>query len=549
MKKIILNMLLTGSLCIVSSCNEQKILEEIPLDFYSPENSYVTPEDIESAITHLYAGMRTTLYDGDHTGVNLMDGTDFGRSARPDDMGGAIGDFALINSTYNYASFYWTNLYKIIRDANTILNQIDNVEYKTEADKTAAVGEALFFRAFAYRTLAFIYGGVPIELEQVTEPKRNYVRATREAVYEQCIKDYEEAAQSLPAIDRVKADGRISNAAAYHYLAEMYLAVKQWDKAIDAASKVINDSNFGLMTERFGSRKDHPGDAWWDLFQRNNQNRTSGNTEAIWVCQIEYNVTGGGNYRIERTYGPLYWYITDPDGVPGFIGPTSENLGRCIGFHAPTDYWATAIWESDWNNDIRNNEYNMKRDWIYDNPQSAYFGKSVAENPPNYAIFRERDFYAVQTKISTPGDHPDDLYEDKSTGLLKASGGVTVTDQYVARLAETYLIRAEAYLGKGDKAAAAKDINTVRERANAKPVAADDVTIDYILDERLRELAFEEKRRLTLSRLGMLYERTKKYNTHIDAVNIQPYNELYPIPYTEIERNTEAVLEQNPGYN
>jgi hypothetical protein len=96
---------------------------------------------------------------------------------------------------------------------------------------------------------------------------------------------------------------------------------------------------------------------------------------------------------------------------------------------------------------------------------------------------------------------------------------------------------------------AAADINMVRTRVNATPVAPANVDIDYILDERLRELAYEEKRRLTLARLGMVYERTKKYNSYDEGQTIQPYNDLFPIPYGEIEKNSEAVLEQNPGYN
>jgi len=172
----------------------------------------------------------------------------------------------------------------------------------------------------------------------------------------------------------------------------------------------------------------------------------------------------------------------------------------------------------------------------------------VSEFPPVPFDTKERDFYPFLMKSTTPGNHPEQLI-DQNTGLIinNNNGGSTCTDQYYARLAETYLIRAEAYLGKGDKANAAADVNMVRERAHATPVSTADVDIDYILDERLRELALEEQRRLTLSRLGKCYERTVKYNTW-DGPTIEPHNELFPIPYSEIERNTGAVLEQNPGY-
>jgi hypothetical protein len=121
------------------------------------------------------------------------------------------------------------------------------------------------------------------------------------------------------------------------------------------------------------------------------------------------------------------------------------------------------------------------------------------------------------------------------------------------RLAETYLLRAEAYLGKGDMASAAADINKVRARSNAKPVTANEVTLEYILDERARELHFEELRLLTLMRLGKLIERKRMYNpmsnfTYNTEENVMEYNNLWPIPISAIETNSEAVLEQNPGY-
>jgi hypothetical protein len=115
------------------------------------------------------------------------------------------------------------------------------------------------------------------------------------------------------------------------------------------------------------------------------------------------------------------------------------------------------------------------------------------------------------------------------------------------RLSETILLRAEAHLLKGNIAAATSDINIVRNRAKATPVTTAEVTLDYILDERARELIFEEDRRVTLSRMGKLVERSKKYNT-LSGPTIQPFHALFPIPFSEIEANKDAKLEQNPGY-
>jgi len=115
------------------------------------------------------------------------------------------------------------------------------------------------------------------------------------------------------------------------------------------------------------------------------------------------------------------------------------------------------------------------------------------------------------------------------------------------RLAETYLLRAEAYLGKGDVGKAADDLNVVRRRAKAPDVAPAEVNIDYILDERIRELMHEELRLATLDRLGLLVDRTKRFNPKI-AWSYQDYNNLLAIPQSDIEKNVVATIEQNPGY-
>ena len=118
------------------------------------------------------------------------------------------------------------------------------------------------------------------------------------------------------------------------------------------------------------------------------------------------------------------------------------------------------------------------------------------------------------------------------------------------RLAETYLLRAEAKFAKGDLAGAATDINAVRNRALATPVVAGDVNIDLILDERARELYQEEFRLNTLMRLGKLNEYLMKYNAVVkkNGYVLDAHINKFPIPNAEIEANKGAKLVQNPGY-
>jgi len=141
----------------------------------------------------------------------------------------------------------------------------------------------------------------------------------------------------------------------------------------------------------------------------------------------------------------------------------------------------------------------------------------------------------------------------KVEGKVGQSGnnttGRTFKDFMVYRLAETYLLRAEAYFKEHDLIKAAEDINAVRNRAHATPVSPDEITMDYILDERARELITEEPRLLTLIRTGTLVDRVRRYNLRADTrATIQDYHKFWPIPQSAIDANFGAKLEQNKGY-
>jgi hypothetical protein len=165
----------------------------------------------------------------------------------------------------------------------------------------------------------------------------------------------------------------------------------------------------------------------------------------------------------------------------------------------------------------------------------------------------ERALYPYQSKATTPFAHPAGLYNSPNSSdvvtkyFLKSGAGGTYLDQYMFRLAETYLLRAEAYLGLNQTGLAANDINTVRARSHADPVDPGSVNIDYILDERLRELGVEEKRMLTLMRLGKWADRVRKCNPFY-AAQVQDHFNLWPIPAGEIEKNSSNKLKQNEGY-
>ncbi|WP_299547783.1 RagB/SusD family nutrient uptake outer membrane protein [Seonamhaeicola sp.] len=556
--KIYKYIILACLLISLAACDEER-LNETPLDFLSPEISYTNPADIETALVANYSILREV-----HDGVNnnlMHSGTDLCMSARNPAASG-LGDYRVeLLPSSGIVEYFWRRYYRIIANSNIILGRIENITYATQSEKDSHIAEARWFRGYAYRCLGYLYGGVPIVLEEISGPQRDFVRASKEETLNQAISDMEFAAANLPDVTQVSAQGKLNSAAANHYLAELYIATGDYTSAVSAANAVIDNPAISLMTSRFGNRAGDVGDPYWDLFQRNNQNRNTGNTEGILILQEEFNVPGGTAIeqwngfplRYERYYGCLYWFLNDPDGQKIFFGASTQNGGRPVGFIRPTPYFTHTIWGGgNWDIDLRNNNRNIQRDWVSDNPSSAYFGQNISDFPQSWfdglsAQDTLRDFYPNVTKISTYNDHPDEILANPDTGQMANFSGQTVTDWYLVRVAETYLLRAEAYLAQNNTTAAADDINMLRNRSQAIPVTPGEVDIDYILDERMRELNYEEDRRLTLARLGMVYDRTVLGNPFA-GTTIETFNNLFPIPFAEIQLNTEVTLEQNPGY-
>jgi len=420
--------------------------------------------------------------------------------------------------------------------------------------------------------LANLFGGVPLILEEVSIPRRDYVRASREEVYQQCHDDLTESIQVLKNIDQV-VDGKVNKQVAQHLLAEINISLGNYNEAISVATQVINYSGVGLMTERFGRHKDRPGDVYRDLFELDNQNRSSGNTEGLYVIQSDWRNPASTRqdmllWALMPDIGSLTIRVSTANGTQSL--PVSmvynEKLGGWgIGWIRPTSHMLYGIWKADFEGDMRNSKYNIIRDIQIDGVPSTSpdYGKwYVADGYKDRApAFNDtiRNWYPILRKISLgEGDFPDDYVRKDASGnpMVSPFGGTILLnqdhnlfrDRYLFRLAETYLLRAEAHLLAGDPVGAAADINVLRRRAHTFEIQPAMVDIDFLLDERMRELYGEEFRMLTLTRMGLLYDRNKKYNEK-SGISIQPYHNLWPIPFSEIERNVSAKLEQNPGYN
>ena len=563
LKKIVLagvSLLAVGNF---TACNESEFLKEEALDFYSPSNSFVTYENFQASVNNLYSKVRDKFFHSDLPKNFPCIAWSMSEITLTHKDIGTQADYKSLLLPTNTSLVYnalWQPAYKIIYDVNVIVGRLDSdIAELTEEEKIQIKAEALFFRGYMYKMLANLYGGVPLILEETTTPKRDYVRASRQEVYEQAVSDLKFSFENLPDIKETE-DAHISNLVAAHVLSEVYLSLEKWQEAITISSVVIDHPSIQLMTERFGTRKTEPGDVYWDLFRQGNQNRSKGNSESLWVLQYEYMTPGGkeGGSQKERVLVPRLWQakIKNSNGktTPIVPLPNTYYYGRGSGFIRPSHYFFEQVWtKNGYEQDMRNSEYNIVRDFVVNNPASEYNGKWVIKDNLPLSISSSadttRNFYPVIAKASTPGKHPVELWAADQTipGSLTSDAQRTFRDTYVFRLAETHLLRAEAHLGKGDKQAAATDINKLRSRAQAPLVKVADVNLDYILDERIRELYFEELRLLTLARLNKTINRTQQYNPWVGST-LAPHNNLWPIPYGEIEKNTEAELIQNPGY-
>ena len=565
-RQLFIGLVLAGSM---TSCYD--LLTEVPKDFLTPENSYTDRKGFEAALANIYLSIRNDFYANsdqwqnfDLMGVDV----DLNNPRTSNDVYTEYFYWNTLNADNGIAKKWWQRLYGYIYSCNVIIDRAESslVKWNTEEEKNAIVGEAKFLRAFAYRFLGNMWGKAPIVLEETTSPQFNYQSATQEEIYKQCKEDLLFAVQWMPEIDNQKG-GRASNVAARHLLSEILICLKDYNGAVEQATAVINNPSMSLMTERFGKLKDFTfegydyqgekepwGDVYWDLFRENNFNRIDGNKECIWNVQFDVELQGGGNtgvsggnFGLERWFGAAWWSQKDLDGTPNWL---KDILGgRPVGAVSPTKYAAEQIWQykDSWNKDIRNSKYNMKREYYWTNPNGRFYGQLMTEETlgDKATSFQVTD--PTYMKIIAAQHHGQ--FKDATSGETHDNGRI-YKDWYIMRLAETYLLRAEANLLAGKADAAAADINAVRNRANATPVTASDVNIDLILDERARELYLEDFRLNTLMRMNKLVEYLMKYNPKVIQAGYKLDDHLnkLPVPNSEIGANKEGGLVQNDGY-
>ncbi|HEU4632284.1 MAG TPA: RagB/SusD family nutrient uptake outer membrane protein [Gemmatimonadaceae bacterium] len=520
---------LAAAALAATACGSDFLVEDPP-DIIVADNLYTDPAGFEAGLNALYAEVRRER-EG-RSGNNEL-------SAEPWVIGvdNGWGNFISTservftewgaNTHSQQDVFYdtWTWMYQTINAANTIINRAANPDIAwTPEERDRVIGEARLFRAWAYRILTYMWGPVPLVLEESngTTIRTDWERAPVADVRAQMEEDLLFAEAHLPEVTTDAS--RLSKAVAQHYLAELYLAMDRPAEAQAKAEAVINSGKYQLITERYGVQATQPGVPFMDQFLDGNVNRDEGNTEALWVLQWEQNVAGGGSNIMRRYWTNRYYNIRG-------LAVSAENGGRGIGRLAPTQ-WALDLYEP---GDDRGSAFAIRKYYIY----------NAATIPSGH----ERGDTLWLT--SHPEEASDETFPTTRkwewVDPLNVSGDPQYNDQPYIRLAETYLLLAEAQFRQNDLAGAAATLNVVRRRAHASEIDAGDVTLAFILDERSRELLTEEQRRFTLLRTHTWYDRTRAFNGRSGAL-ITPRDTIFPIPQAVIDANIGAPMPQNPGY-
>ncbi len=549
MKNRILTLLLLLPF-IISSCDDNFLTEdarsEITDDYLS------TPTGFNDAVNGAYSYLRVYIENEQFPHQSTM-GTDLWTNGF--DGGNKQFNFydANLNSRTGSLNTTWNRLYQGINAANAVISRAPKIVGLDETQKNIRLGEVKFLRAMFYHLLVQTWGPVHLTLEETQGIQTEAQRSSVASIYDAIISDLNDAIDVLPA--KADAYGRATKPAAQHLLASVYLtraggtAAQDGDykKAAELAETVIKDYDFKLL------------DDFSDVFAQGET--AERHSEVVFAIQNspDFLTLGEGNTL------HAYW-LMKYDDLPGITRDLAN--GRPWARFRPTDFTLTTLFDKE--HDARY-EKSFKRVFYANTP-----GTYTTVNGHQMTLARgDTALYIVDEewpadKIANAGYsvytlslQTDRVYPTLTKHLDPQRPSVPEMrgsrDFLLYRLSETMLIAAEALMMDNRPDEAVVYVNKVRTRAakvgkddaetqaniQAMQVTAADLDIDFILDERGRELLGEMKRWFDLTRTGKLVERVKKYNP--DAKGIKDYHVLRPIPQNQIDR-TSTEFPQNDGY-
>jgi hypothetical protein len=504
MKGKVINYLFIAAAMMISllSC-EKGFIDIQPKGQFLSANYYADQNQAYSALVGVYDLMRKNS-SGFENIIAMM-------NAGSDDQvagGGGATDGAGIQGFSNYTlnailmpGSFWSDHYQGIFRANTLLAKLTNVKMD-EALKARFGSEAKALRAYYYFNLVRMFKNIPLLLEPLTATNMYEVtQATPAAVYTQIEKDLTEAIAALPAtVPLASEGGRLTKGAAQALLGKVYLFE---NKGALAAAQFADVNGTPGGTSQYGYRL---LTNFSDLWVTTNKF----NTESI----IEVSHSSAGN----SDWG--FWGSGADEGnsLNVMVGPRSYS--RPAGSTAPDlpSGWSFNVFTQDFYDAIKSDPRFAAT--VFDLKALKEAGKAdYIAGYQNTGYFLNK-FLPRQSDVRTGGGALELNYKQ---------------DTYAIRLADTYLMEAEALGATGARAQALLD--AVRARVGLPSVP---VTLAAVKAERRLELAGEGHRFFDLVRWG---DAATKLGSRGFTAN---KNEIFPIPYRELQG---TKLQQNPGYN
>ncbi|OXG08949.1 putative outer membrane starch-binding protein [Flavobacterium araucananum] len=545
MKKIILVLGIIAT--TFASCSSY--IEEEALSNVSADETYKTASGFQLLVNSDYARLKG-IYGGDPWLFEA--GTDMyaeGRTAEP----AGLSQYTLLIPSSTGVEQLYNSCYLAIQSVNK------TVYYSTLTEQNAnvsvLVGEAKFIRAQAYFLLVQTYGGVAIVDENITSPVLSFSRNTAEEVYTHIIADLDSALATV-GTGAYAASGKVNKRAVNDLLAKVYLTrgYETYGKPDDFA-KAAAYADAAIA----GQALNVP---FADLFKPANDL----NVETIFSVQYDKNSTSTDPTKLGNNQ--FYYFSSYLGGseTKGGAPLRSYNLlptGYALSLYTKED----KRWAATFMNEVYENYYDFFRvadkttlkvkhfyapQWFTPADKAAYLATAKLATGFVYHPWGE---YAAEYTLTKNIDYqtiPVKKFDDPELTTPASTGPVSTRDIIVARLGETYLVAAEAYFKAGNPATGLDRLNEVRRRAGVANATAAEFNIEYILDERGRELVGEYKRWFDLKRTGTLVARASAHNYRIKAANFVGVGGqlkiLRPIPQTALDLNQNKDFPQNPGY-
>jgi len=541
MKKI----LILGILMTTFSCSN--FIEEDNLSSVTAESFYVTAEGFQSLVNANYAQLRE-IYGGDPW--LFCAGTDLYAEGRTQEPQGLSKYTQLLPSSDGVDQLYNT-CYVAIQLANRALYYSEITEQTS--DLSTLVGEIKFLRANAYFLLVQTYGGVAIT-DYIDSAVLSFDRNSAEEVYQQIISDLNE---SISALGTGAYNGRVNQRAAKDLLAKVYLtrayesfgSANDFTMAASLADEVIAGQTLNLAYE--------------DVFTPGNDM----NEEVIFSVQF----SKGSVSASPTTLGSKQFYYFSSYLGGAEVAGKAPNRSYTL---CPSDFAlglyekGDTRWEATFMTEVFSTYYDYFRvdkadhgdltiadfyepSWFTATDKADYLATKNLASDFVYHNWGEFSSEYTETKSLDYETIPVKKFDDPDPSTPFSASRVSTRDIIVSRLAETYLVAAEAYLQSNPATGLAR-LNEVRRRAGVGPATIGEFDIDYILDERARELLGEYHRWFDLKRTGKLVERASLYNRFIQESNFNGAGGnlkiLRPIPQSAIDLNQNRDFPQNPAY-